>query len=133
MKARVRTVLLVDDNGVSRRLARDGLALKGFAVRQVDSGRDAIAALTRARPDVMVLDIQMPRMSGLEVLAWVRQSPDPAVRSVRIIAATALAMEGDAERCLQAGADDYLSRPFRLRELVERIDRLMPPSDTPGV
>lgn len=119
------TILVVDDNRTNRQLAKDALEFHGHHVLEADSGPEALRVAQREHPDLIVLDIQLPRMSGLDVLQQLRQSPDPALARVKVIAATALAMASDRERCLAAGADDYLARPFRFRDLLERIGLLL--------
>ena len=72
-------------------------------------------------PSLVVLDIQMPETSGLDLLRRIRSGENPATSNVRVIAATAMAMKGDRERCLESGADAYLSRPFSWSELLATI------------
>ena len=89
--------------------------------------RDGAAAVEMAlanRPDIILMDIQMPVMDGLLAIGEICK--DPTVQEVPIIALTALAMHGDRERCLQVGADEYISKPVRLRDLLDMIDKLLP-------
>lgn len=116
-----RTVLVVDDDARSRQLTVYGLASGEWWVFEASDGLEALEMVPRCRPDVIVLDIQMPGIDGLEVLRRLRKNPDASLAATWTIAATALAMPGDRERCLEAGANDYLSRPFSFRELRERI------------
>lgn len=116
-----KTVLVVDDDERNRQLTVYGLASSEWWIFEARDGLEALALVPRCRPDVIVLDIQMPGIDGLEVLRRLRRHPDAALAGTWTIAATALALPGDRERCLEAGANDYLSRPFSFRELRDRI------------
>lgn len=118
------TVLLVDDNELNRYIAAQVLEHRGFAVLQASGGAEALSMVATHAPDVMVLDIQMPGMSGFEVIEQVRASADDAVARMPILAATALAMAGDRERCLRTGANRFLARPFSMKDLVEQVRAL---------
>jgi PAS domain S-box-containing protein len=112
-------ILLVEDNEPNIVVLQDALAAQGYALA---IARDGIAALERARatpPALMVLDIQLPGMSGLEVIRQVRA--DDTLRTVPIVALTALVMPGDRERCLEAGANAYLAKPVQLTTLLKTI------------
>ena len=87
------------------------------------SGRDAISAAQRQNPDLILMDIQMPGMDGLEAMQQIRLNATLA--DIPIIALTALAMPGDRERCLAAGADEYLSKPVKLKQLATNIQQLL--------
>ncbi len=120
----MKTVLVVDDNDINRYLAVQVLEKGGFRVVQASSGAEALAAVADGPPDVMVLDIQMPGLSGFDVLARIRRSGQAAVARIPILAATALAMAEDRERCLRLGANGFLPRPFGMKELVTRVRAL---------
>lgn len=76
-------------------------------------------------PDLILMDIQMPEMDGLEAIRQIRQMSNPALGHIPIIALTALAMKGDRDRCIAAGANQYMSKPVKLRELVTQIQILL--------
>ena len=114
------TVLVVDDNDVNRQLTVDVLRHHGYRVIEA-----AVSLTEQHRPALIVLDIQMPNVSGLDVLRILRQHDDRHIATTPIIAATALAMAGDRERCMDAGANDYLARPFSLSALVDAVRRLL--------
>jgi signal transduction histidine kinase/DNA-binding response OmpR family regulator len=118
-------LLLVEDNLVNQRVARAMLERIGCRVDLVGDGREAIAALARADYDVVLMDCQMPVMDGFQATAEIRrrESACGAARRVPIVALTANAIEGDRERCLNAGMDDYLSKPFRTAELRATLER----------
>ncbi len=89
------------------------------------TGVDALRKIQDLAVDVVFLDIDMPGMNGLEAIQHIRLSPDLTVATVPIIALTALAMHGDRERCLAAGANEYLSKPVRMQDLCTHINRLL--------
>jgi PAS domain S-box-containing protein len=117
-------VLLAEDNEATVSMLADYLIARGYSVECVRNGRDAVAHAQKNRVDLILMDIQMPEMDGLEAIRCIRA--DPAAK-MPIIALTALAMAGDRERCLQAGANDYLSKPVQLSQLItvmeQQLDR----------
>jgi PAS domain S-box-containing protein len=112
-------IMLAEDDAYTRTAVSEFLAGKGYTLVVAEDGEAALQRTREARPDLIIMDIQMPGMDGLEVIRRLRA--EPAFRSVSIIALTALAMPGDRERCLTAGADDYLTKPIRLRQLAETV------------
>ncbi|HRW06848.1 MAG TPA: histidine kinase N-terminal 7TM domain-containing protein [Caldilineaceae bacterium] len=113
-------LLLVEDNETNIRTFSDYLATVGYELEVTRSGTEALTYLRDGRPDLILLDIQMPGMDGWEVARRIRQMAE--LRTVPIIALTALAMPGDRERCLEAGMDEYLSKPVSLRQLRSLIE-----------
>jgi two-component system sensor histidine kinase/response regulator len=109
---RCATVLLVEDNVVNQRVAVGLLARRGHAVTIAGSGREALAALEGSMFDLVLMDVQMPEMGGLEATLAIRAREEGTGRRQRIVAMTAHAMTGDRERCLAAGMDGYLSKPI---------------------
>ncbi|MDE3173536.1 MAG: response regulator [Gemmatimonadota bacterium] len=103
------TVAVVEDNPDNRLLLRAILG-DAYDIVEYDNGEDALAAFARARPDVVLLDISLPGMDGLQILARIRD--DAALRTLPVIALTAHAMAGDREKYLRAGFDDYLTKPI---------------------
>lgn len=117
-------ILLAEDNPVNRLLALRLLEKHGFHAEVAQDGQQALAALDAQPYDLVLMDIQMPEMDGFEVVQSVRAGRRGAPnRQTPIIAMTAHAMKGDEERCLAAGMDDYLAKPIRAQELLEKIDR----------
>lgn len=112
-------ILLAEDNPANQTAMADYLRSTGLIVEIVSNGTEAVAA-SKSRPDLIVMDIQMPQMDGLEAIRHIRSSE--VGRDIPIIAVTALAMRGDRDRCMAAGATDYLSKPVSLRDLRLRID-----------
>ncbi|NTU79033.1 MAG: PAS domain S-box protein [Chloroflexales bacterium] len=118
-------IMLVDDNEVNIEAMADYLKACSFTVVAARSGREALEHASEVRPDLVLMDIQMPGMDGFETIRRFRASPDAEIAAVPIIAVTALAMPGDRERCIASGADDYVSRPVRLREVARLIRELL--------
>jgi PAS domain S-box-containing protein len=116
-----RRVLVVEDNDVNRMLVTDYLEAHGFHVLTATDGDEAVARALDSAPDVILMDIQMPRRDGLSATRELKQRPETA--SVPVIALTALAMKGDADRCLQAGCDDYLSKPCDPAVVLRTVER----------
>lgn len=118
-------VLVVDDNEITLNTVSDFLLAKQFKVLVARSGMELLDLLVKNRPDIILMDIQMPGMDGLETTRRVRANKDPLVAQIPIIALTALAMPGDPEMCLKAGADGYISKPVVLSKLAEQINTLL--------
>ena len=110
-------VLLAEDNPVNQKLAVRLLEKQGHAVAVAATGSEALEALGRESFDVVLMDIQMPEMDGLEATRRWRQRENGSGRRVPVIALTAHAMKGDREKCIEAGMDGYLTKPIRLKEL----------------
>lgn len=103
-------VLIVEDNPQNRKLARTLLELQGLQSLEAEDAAEALALLAKHRPALVLVDVQLPGMDGLEMVRRMRQ--DPRTRNLPVVAMTAYAMKGDRERCLDAGCDDYLSKPI---------------------
>jgi CheY-like chemotaxis protein len=115
-------ILLAEDNAVNRMLAARLIEKRGHMASVVSSGREALAALEKARFDVILMDVQMPEMDGFEATAEIRKRENATGRHTPIIAMTAYAMRGDRERCPAAGMDGYVSKPIRADVLFREID-----------
>jgi PAS domain S-box-containing protein len=120
-----RNVLLAEDNPVNQRLAVHVLERRGHVVRVAENGRRALAVLAEWRPDLVLMDVQMPEMNGLEATAAIRSAELTSGDHLPIVAMTAHAMEGDRERCLQAGMDDYLTKPIGAQALIQAVERIV--------
>jgi PAS domain S-box-containing protein len=105
-------VLLAEDNKVNQMLAVAILKKRGYAVSVADNGREAVELVRRSEFDVVLMDVQMPELDGFEATAILRAAEAETTRRLPIIAVTAHAMEGDRQRCLEAGMDDYVSKPI---------------------
>ncbi len=122
-KDRMITVLLAEDNRESSEMFVEYLETMGFVVLWAKNGEEAISLARAQRPDIILMDIQMPVMDGLEAMRHLRK--DPELAATPIVALTALAMRGDRERCIEAGANDYVSKPVGLKKLMSVIDNLL--------
>ena len=118
-----RRILLAEDNPVSSGIAQDYLEHLGYEVIPAYHGGEVIEIADKFHPDLILTDIQMPMMDGMEVIRRLRKKPEFV--NTPIIALTALAMSGDRERCIEAGADEYMTKPFKLSSLKEMIERLL--------
>jgi len=116
-------ILLVEDNEANTITISSYLTAKGYVIVLANNGEEAIALAQSAKPDLILMDMQMPVMDGLEATKQIRQIPD--LVNVPIIALTALAMENDVKQCLEAGANDYLSKPVKLRQLAKLIQQFL--------
>ena len=126
-------VLLAEDNPVNQRVAVRLLTSRGHQVTLVENGRLAVEAVEREAFDVVLMDVQMPEMGGLEATAAIRAREARTGGHVRIVAMTAHALKGDRERCLAAGMDDYLPKPVDRLHLFNAVEQLPAPAAAPPV
>jgi len=124
--ARTERLLLAEDNAVNQKVALFMLARLGYRADVAANGLEVLAALERQPYDIILMDVQMPEMDGLEATRRIRAEP-PAVGAPWIIALTANAMEGDRESCLACGMNDYVSKPIRATELAAALERARAP------
>jgi two-component system sensor histidine kinase/response regulator len=117
-------ILLAEDNAVNRALARKLLEKQGHTVVIAENGRQALDTLDRETVDLVLMDVQMPELDGLEATRAIREKEKVSGAHLPIIALTAHAMKGDRERCLDAGADDYLTKPIHTPDLHAAISRI---------
>lgn len=125
-------ILLVEDNEINRRLAVAMLAREGYRLQTAENGKIALTMLEAHTFDLILMDVQMPEMNGLEATAAIRANP--AWADIPIIAMTAHALEGDKEHFIAAGMDDYVTKPIRTKEILAAIARQLTriaPADTP--
>jgi two-component system, sensor histidine kinase and response regulator len=118
-------VLVAEDQPVNRKVAVRLLEKEGHRVHAVEDGREALAALAQQRFDVVLMDVQMPEMDGLEATRAIRERERATGEHLPIVALTAHAMKGDEERCREAGMDDYVTKPLAPARLFEAIDRAL--------
>jgi two-component system cell cycle response regulator DivK len=121
-------VLVVEDNERNLKLVRDVLVFAGFTVLEAGTGEEGVAMARRHRPDVVLMDLQLPGMDGTEALRLLRSTPDTA--ALTVVALTALAMKDDRERAIGAGFDGYLEKPISVGELPDQVRGFM---DSQGV
>jgi two-component system, cell cycle response regulator DivK len=116
-----KTVLIVEDNELNMKLFHDLLDAHGYRTVQTRSGLDALALARLHRPDVILMDIQLPEVSGLEVTKWLKD--DDALREIPVIAVTAFAMKGDEDRIRSGGCQAYISKPISVVTFLETVGR----------
>jgi two-component system, sensor histidine kinase and response regulator len=121
-------VLLAEDNLVNQRLATAILTREGHEVTLASNGQEALDAWAENPFDLVLMDVQMPEMDGLEASRQIRLREQDTGAHIPIIAMTAHAMTGDRERCLAAGMDEYLSKPIRIRQLADKLAMVLAPS-----
>jgi CheY-like chemotaxis protein len=123
--ARSLRVLVAEDNAVNQQVALGMLERAGHVATVAENGREVLALLERGAFDVVLMDVQMPEMDGLEATAAIRERERATGGHLPIVALTAHAMKGDAERCLEAGMDAYLAKPLQPRELAAAIEGVL--------
>ena len=119
-----KTILHIEDNEFNRKIVRDLLARTSYRLIEAPDGESGVATAQRERPDLILADIQLPRMSGLDATRALRADPETA--HIPIIVITSFALSGDDQKALEAGASHYLAKPYSPRELLEAIRRLAP-------
>lgn len=116
-------ILIVEDNPQNMRLIEMTLKAKSYTLLKAIDGQEALEVAIRERPDLIIMDIQLPKMSGLEVTTRLRQTP--GFDHVLIIAITAFAMKGDKEKSIEAGCNAYIPKPINTRELPKFIEEML--------
>src|SRR3954462_13845441 len=124
-------ILYVEDNFQNKRLVKKILNSKGYEVIEAEDGLQGVALAARERPDLILMDINIPGIDGMEATSRLKSSPD--LSPIPIIALTANAMRGDRERIMAAGCDEYLQKPIDNAKLVEIVKRFLPDAPTPAV
>ena len=112
-------ILVVEDQEDNRRIVRDLLTTTDYEVTEAENGEEALASVARQRPDLILMDIQLPVMDGYE--ATRRIKADPALRSIPVIAVTSYALSGDEEKARAAGCDGYVAKPFSPRQMLAKV------------
>jgi two-component system, cell cycle response regulator DivK len=119
-----RRILVVEDQEDNRRILRDLLTSAGYEIIQAEDGEEALAAAARERPDLILMDIQLPVLDGYE--ATRRIKADPALRAIPVIVVTSYALSGDENKARAAGCDAYVTKPFSPRALLAKIREYVP-------
>ena len=118
-----KTVLIVEDNELNMKLFHDLLDAQGYDTLQTREGLQALALARRHQPDLILMDIQLPEISGLEVTKWLKEDED--LSRIPIIAVTAFAMKGDEERIRQGGCEAYISKPISVSSFLDTVRRFL--------
>jgi two-component system cell cycle response regulator DivK len=115
-----KTVLIVEDNELNMKLFHDLLEAHGIATVQTNDGRNVLELARKHKPDLILMDIQLPEVSGLDVTKWLKE--DEELKSIPVIAVTAFAMKGDEQKIREGGCEDYISKPISVGKFMEVID-----------
>jgi len=118
-----KVILNVEDNEANRKIVRYLFGSKGYKVIEAVDGEEGVRMAEQERPDIILMDVQLPKLSGYE--ATQRIKANPALRGIPIIAVTSFALSGDDERAMEAGCDDYIAKPFKPRDLLERVEKFL--------
>ena len=125
MTSAAKRVLIVEDNDLNMKLFRDLLAAHGYDTVHTRSGREAMALVRQSHPDLILMDMQLPEVSGLEVTQWLKS--DQELRHIPIVAITAFAMKGDEDKIRSGGCDDYLAKPISITKFLSTIQHYIGP------
>jgi two-component system, cell cycle response regulator DivK len=118
-------ILVVEDQEDNRQIVRDLLtSAADYEIAEAENGQEALAAVARQRPDLILMDIQLPIMDGYEATRRIKADPD--LRAIPIIAVTSYALSGDEEKARAAGCDDFVPKPFSPRQLLAKIRKYLP-------
>jgi two-component system cell cycle response regulator DivK len=115
-------ILLVEDNEFNRKIVRDLLARQPYDLLEAQDGEAGVAAARRDKPDVIVMDVQLPKLSGLDATRAIRAEPETS--KIPIIVVTSFALSGDDKKAMDAGASAYLAKPYSPRQLLDTIRRM---------
>lgn len=116
-------ILIVEDNELNMKLFRDLLEAHGYATIQTREGMEALKLARDHRPDLILMDIQLPEVSGLEVTKWIKE--DEQLRSIPVIAVTAFAMKGDEQKIREGGCEAYIAKPISVSNFIETVQRFI--------
>jgi CheY-like chemotaxis protein len=116
-------ILIVEDNEKNRKLVRDVLAFKGYRLAEAETGEDGVRLARALRPDLILMDIQLPGISGITALGQIRE--DPEIRRTPVIAVTASAMTQDRQKIMAAGFDGYQSKPINVKDFLAAVRAML--------
>jgi two-component system cell cycle response regulator DivK len=122
-RAHTKTVLIVEDNELNMKLFHDLLDVNGYATVQTRNGLEVLDLARKHRPDLILMDIQLPEVSGLDVTRWLKE--DPQLARIPVVAVTAFAMKGDEERIRSGGCEAYISKPISVVTFLETVRRFI--------
>jgi two-component system cell cycle response regulator DivK len=123
MRGSGKSILIVEDNELNMKLFHDLLDAHGYSTIQTRNGLDAIALARQHRPSLILMDIQLPEVSGLEVTKWLKE--DAELKDIPVIAVTAFAMKGDEERIRSGGCEAYVSKPISVTNFLDTVRRFI--------
>lgn len=123
MGAIEKTILVVEDNALNMKLFCDLLTARGYRAVTTGDGMEAMELARQHKPDLVLMDIQLPEISGMDVIRWLKN--DDELKAIPVIAVTAFAMKGDDERILASGCQAYLSKPISVTHFMETVDKFL--------
>lgn len=116
-----KTVLIVEDNELNMKLFNDLLEAHGYATVKTREGTRVLELARESKPDLILMDIQLPEISGLDLIRWLKEADD--LKSIPVIAVTAFAMKGDEDRIRETGCEDYISKPISVMPFLETVKK----------
>ena len=119
----LKTILVVEDHELNMKLFHDLLETRGYSILQARDGIEGLKLARQHRPDLIIMDIQLPEISGLEITKWIKA--DEALKAIPIIAVTAFAMKGDEEKIREGGCEAYIAKPISIRNFLETVERYL--------
>jgi len=117
-------ILIVEDQADNRQIIRDMLGATDYEITEAENGEQALVAIAKERPDLILMDIQLPIMDGYEATRRIKD--DPTTKSIPIIAVTSYALSGDEQKARAAGCDDFVLKPYSPRQLLTKIRQYLP-------
>lgn len=121
--AQPKTILVVEDNELNMKLFHDLLEAHGYNILQTRDGMEALKLARQHKPDLILMDIQLPEVSGLEVTKWIKE--DDALKAIPIIAVTAFAMKGDEEKIREGGCEAYIAKPISVTNFLKTVQQFL--------
>ena len=118
-----KSVLIVEDNELNMKLFRDLLEAHGYKTIETRDGMEALALARAHHPDLILMDIQLPEVSGLEVTKWLKE--DDSLKAIPVVAVTAFAMKGDEEKIREGGCESYIAKPISVANFVETVKKFL--------
>ncbi|MSO71432.1 MAG: response regulator [Alphaproteobacteria bacterium] len=118
-----KTILIVEDNELNMKLFHDLLEAQGYGTLQTKDGMEALKLAREHKPDLILMDIQLPEVSGLEVTKWIKE--DAELKHIPVIAVTAFAVKGDEEKIRQGGCEAYVAKPISVTQFLETVGRFL--------
>ena len=118
-----KTVLIVEDNELNMKLFHDLLEAQGYNILQTKDGLEALRLARAHHPDLILMDIQLPEVSGLEVTKWIKE--DDGLKAIPVVAVTAFAMKGDEEKIREGGCEAYIAKPISVTHFLETVERFL--------
>ena len=119
----VKTVLIVEDNELNMKLFHDLLEAHGYRILQTKDGMEALRLARIHKPDLILMDIQLPEVSGLQVTKWIKQDED--LKHIPVVAVTAFAMKGDEEKIREGGCEAYVAKPISVMSFLQTVERFL--------